>query len=397
MTAATVIPRLWGEGFNHDRESAYAMLRQAGPVALAEIAEGVTAYIVTTHDAAMEMATLTHGDGVERDTGRWRRLPDLPANADVLGILAPRPSLLFRHGPDHDRLRGIVNRAISRVRPARFDEITRRVTRELLDARSDRGVMDVVELATAVPLEVFADLLGCDRDTSAAISHVCAQIINAGPEAAEAAETFGGILAGIVVDRAQRPRNDLASWMLLDPARPSVPEVIGCLYSFIGAGHVTTATWITNTLVAVATTDTGMNVLGGAISVKTALQQSLRTHSPMDVFEFYVAERPAVIADCEIPAGELVMLWHHGANLDAAEARQRSYSRAHTSWGVGAHTCPVPAHATAMAAAAVETVLNRLDDFVVTEVGPLRPGLFHRTPSHVNAVFTPIPSGGNRA
>ncbi|GIG68207.1 cytochrome P450 [Phytomonospora endophytica] len=389
------VPQLFGDAFALDPNPTYAALRLAGPVAWAELSPGVRGLVVTSHPAAVEL--LSSPAGVyTRDTRNWTALAEgrVPPDSPLLGILGWRPSLLYADGAEHARLRTVIEDCMSRVRSWRLKEITREVALGIITELRANGRADLLtEYAMAVPLLVFTELLDCPPETSRGMVEACAKIIDATPDAAEAAEAFGGMLAGLVALKRERPGDDLTSWMISHSAELSFEEVVSSLYTLIGAGHVPTSTWIVQALKLLLTNDDySGDLTAGAVSVRRAMEKALWEASPLSTFTFHFAISDTRLHGVFIPKGVPVMISHHATNTDPSLPSTISYdSRAHLAFSAGEHRCPVPVHAAIITQEAITAVLEHLWDVRLTDRGriPNRPGLFHQCPAHLNVAFTP--------
>jgi cytochrome P450 len=101
MTTSADVPRLHGTALSeHD---VYAHLRSQGPVAWAEIADGIHVLVVTGWQAAREVLT---GPAFRKDPGHWEALNRgvVPSRLTYLAT----PGLHHSDGEHHERLRRTV-------------------------------------------------------------------------------------------------------------------------------------------------------------------------------------------------------------------------------------------------------------------------------------------------
>ncbi|GIG67750.1 cytochrome P450 [Phytomonospora endophytica] len=396
----TSLPRLFGEPFTTTPDTVYQVLRQAGPVAWAEIDAGVHAMVVTSHAAASEL--LNNTTAFTRDTSAWRDLAEgrVPPDSTVMGILAPRDGILHTDGDRHSHFATPIIDCMARVPHHRLDAVTAAVTSRLLDAFTPKGHADLVtEYALQIPLLVFADLLGCQPDTSRRMADACQLIVSGGPQAAHGAALFTSELAHLVAQKQTEPGDDIATWMLRHPNRLTPAEVVDNLYSLVGASNVPTASWITQALQLLLSDDTyAGDLISGSVAIDRAMQKVLWDTAPVANFTFHVARHNTRLHSVDIPAGALVLISHHACNTDPALAGVGYDSRAHLAFGGGEHRCPVPAHAAVITHAAITALLDRIPDAHLTGPEPPRaPGLFHQCPRHLNITFTrePTPTRGD--
>ena len=155
-TGGDVFARVLDPANRPDPYPLYARLRET-PVALQD--DGT--YVVSTH---AQISTLLHDPRVSSDERKSARGAGALVASGKLGAMA-EPPFIFLDPPDHDRLRRLV---MGQFTPARVEGMRDRAVRlvdELLDARGDRGQLDVVDdLAYPLPVAVICDLLGVPRE-----------------------------------------------------------------------------------------------------------------------------------------------------------------------------------------------------------------------------------------
>lgn len=392
MTTTASLPRMFGEPFTSDPDTVYHALRQAGPVAWAEIDTGVHAMVVTSHAAASEL--LNNPTAWTRDTRAWRDLAEgrVPPDSAVLGILAPRDGILHTDGDRHAHFALPIIDCMARVPHHRLEAVTAAVTGRLLDSFTHRGHADLVtEYALQVPLLVFADLLGCHPDMSRRMADACQLIVSGGPRAAHGAALFTQELARLVAMKQADPGDDIATWMLHHPNQLSLADVVDNLYSLVGAGNVPTASWILQAFQLLLSDDTyAGDLISGSVAIGRAMQKVLWDTAPVANFTFHVARHDTRLHGIDIHAGVLVLISHHACNTDPSLAGIGYDSRAHLAFGGGEHRCPVPAHAALITHTAITALFDRIPDAHLTDRdSPRAPGLFHQCPRHLNIAFTP--------
>src|SRR5919106_2075987 len=76
-----------------------------------------------------------------------------------------RKSMLDMDPPRHDELRGLIARRFTPRAVGVWEEQVRQVTREVLDRALPMGEFDfVAEIASEIPMQVFAEILGVPQD-----------------------------------------------------------------------------------------------------------------------------------------------------------------------------------------------------------------------------------------
>src|SRR5919202_2435293 len=79
--------------------------------------------------------------------------------------LEARKSMLDMDPPRHDQLRGLIARRFTPRAVGVWEEPVRTVTREVLDRALPMGEFDfVAEIASEIPMQVFAEILGVPQD-----------------------------------------------------------------------------------------------------------------------------------------------------------------------------------------------------------------------------------------
>ncbi|MFF1712232.1 cytochrome P450 [Streptomyces sp. NPDC058268] len=392
MTYPTAPPRLFGDAYAARPHEAIEQLRSLGPVAWAEIDEGVHALVVTSHRAALDLLhdTATYS----KDARLWWALNNghIPPNSPVLALMAWRPSLLYADDATHQRLRVAMDDCLGRIDLHELEEIVRRHAATLISRVAPSGEVDVMaDYADTVPLLAFADLLGCPEDVGVRLVKACQGVINAGPGAGLAAQDLIGCLAEVVALKRQQPGRDITTWMLTHHAQLTDEELLNQLFVVVGAGTIPTAAWIGQSVRLLLSDEQYSSTLaGGAVTVRRAMEQTLRTHSPMANFSVHFARRDTILHGIQIPARVPVMISHQAANTDPALPAHARGARDHLAWSAGPHRCPAVGPATRIAQVAVETILDQLWAMHLTEESvPNRPGPFHQCPIAVHATFKP--------
>ncbi|WP_049572646.1 cytochrome P450 [Nonomuraea sp. SBT364] len=395
MTPSAPVPRLFGASFAARPDDAYDLLRAAGPVAWAEIAEGVHALVVTGRRAAVDV--LTDTDTYGKDSRTWEALQQgrVPADSPVLALMAYRPSLLYADGERHARLRRPMDDCLRRINLHELREITRRHALRLIDAFAGEGRAELMsQYADTLPLLVFTDLLGCPPELVERMVAGCQGMINAGPEAARGAADLARCLAEIIAMKDVSPGRDCTSWMLAHPARLSHEEILHQLVVLVGAGTIPTSAWIASGLRLLLSDDHyAGDLTAGAVTVRRALEQVLWTRSPMANFSVHYARHDTALHGVPVPRGVPILISHAATGTDPALPPLGYDNRSHLAWSAGPHRCPADSQAAAIAQTAIETLLDRLWDLELgTAGGANRPGPFHQCPAALAIRFRPQPA-----
>lgn len=362
-----------------DPYPAYERARESGPV---HYDDGLGAWVVLSHAGAL---SVLGADGWSADPRRnpqiRERLEMGMGDAELFSKM-----LLFTDAPEHDRLRGAVNRFFT---PRRVEQIRDRVASIVDSAFADMAAGDEVdvmgEIAYPVPLAVIAELfdVGVDvahvlREQTPAMTALLDPIAppEAQEQAASAALSVMLALVPVVADRRKRPGDDLLSTLL---ERLDTDDAVVMALLLLAAGHETTSGLIANTFVALAS-HTGR--LGrGAASAGDVVEEVLRWDSPVQVTG-RVAVRDASLDGRDIRSGDQVVVILGAANRDPSvfshpERFDPSRPRAgHLAFGHGAHFCV----GAALARAEATEVTTHLDsfDWRVTRCERARSSTFRR-------------------
>jgi cytochrome P450 len=180
---------------------------------------------------------------------------------------ANRPlSFMSLDPPDHTRLRRLVSKAFTPRVVAKLSGRISQITDELLTAAGQHGSGElelVGSLAYPLPLQIICELLGVppgDQSTFAAWSASMAQSVQpsfggqASPtESLQALTEFREYFAGLIAARRSRPGGDLLSKLIRaedEGQRLTVDEIIATCVLLLVAGHETTASLISNAMLA---------------------------------------------------------------------------------------------------------------------------------------------------
>ena len=303
------------------------------------------------------------------------RRDELTALYDALGL-----QLLFLDGPEHRRLRSLVNRAFT----PRVVEAMRPRTQEavdtLLDAVLPTGRMDIIrDLAFPLPAIVISRVLGIPeerRDSYKEWSDDVAGFIGLHAEteddvagrAARGMERAREFFRAALAERRRERTDDLLS-ALLDVSEQSdrltEDELLANAVLVLAGAHETTTNLIGNAMVALLRQPDQLRVLRDLPSLMdTAVEEFLRYDSPVQYLARTVGEE-MTLEGRTLRQGEGVLLALGAANRDPdqfAEAETLDISRRenrHLSFGHGPHYCLGAALARMEASLALETLLRR--------------------------------------
>jgi cytochrome P450 len=334
-----------------------AEVMREGPVAVTP--RGL--WLVTGYDNVM---------GVFRDAKHYSNRQLRESRHDEVG------NVNRTDGPDHERLRKLINKAFTEKAVAGVAPSVERTAHQLIDGFAADGTVDLVTAYNMpLPAIVFAELLGIpeeDRDRWRAwaddgIAHVDS------PEPAPSDAEFRAYVAERVEARRRDPGEDLLSGLVQArdaDDRLSVPELIGLVRLLIIAGTETTANLL-STLFHHLLGDPELRdrVAADRSLVPRVVEEALRIDPPLS-FVPRVAVSDVDVDGVTVVAGSVVANCMAAANHDPARfaAPERfdidrpESEPPHLAFGWGAHYCVGAPLARLEARIAVNVLLDRLPD-----------------------------------
>jgi cytochrome P450 len=254
--------------------------------------------------------------------------------------LAARQSMIETDPPEHTRLRKIVSDAFTRTKVKEYEEYTRSIVRELLDAAIAKGSFDwVTEISEPVPVTVLISILGLPHEDIPMLIELTSEMAAATdaeyvPDPVKYPSDidprllpFGTPAAAHVIEygreigeqRRQNPTDDLVSRLVhaeVDGERLSETEYSNFFELFIFAGNETTRTGISQGVLAlIEHPDQFDRLVADPQLVPTAVDEILRYGTPIIYFR-RTATEDTEIRGVPIQAGDRVAMWFLSANFD---------------------------------------------------------------------------------
>lgn len=329
-------------------------------------ARGRAEHPVYRHPGLPLVSLFRYNDIIEvlKDHGTWSSRFPLPANAEELGISEDRPqSMLGQDPPEHDRLRGFVNKVLTPGRLRRLEPRIREVARELMDDVLEQRRVDFVEAyAYPLPVIVIAEIIGVpieDRGQFRIWSDTVVENLGEGvggmpvdPDAVRQRIAVGQEMdeyfADLLEQRKREPRDDLLTHLVSaerDGDRLSQPEILTMLTVLLVAGNETTRNLIGNAVIQLlAHPEELARLRANPALMPSAVNEVLRFDSSVQA-TIRLALEPVEIRTEKIDAGESALLWLGSANRDEAIfpdpdrfdiAREPNH---HLSFSFGVHYC----------------------------------------------------------
>jgi cytochrome P450 len=301
-----------------------------------------------------------------------------------------RKSMIDMDPPRHDELRGLIARRFTPRAVNVWEDQVRAVTREVLDAALPLGDFDfVAEIASEIPMQVFAEILGIPHDERRVIIDIGDRLLgNQDPEykvpsddahrnlpfsspAALEMFQFGRRLAKA---RRDHPRDDIITQLAFDPLTQQEFDTYFVLLAT--AGNETTRHTITHGLLALLEHPAELARLrdaGDDLALRrSAAEEMLRWATPVHHFR-RTAAVDAELAGTKIAAGDKVTTWFSSGNRDESAFEDpdrfditRTPNR-HMAFGPGGiHHCMGAHLAKLEVRIAFEELLARVDEIELT-------------------------------
>jgi len=321
------------------RTTAYAMLRDAGPV----LRTPRGAYMIISGEA-VEFALKHPG------LFSSKRAFDMAGSPLAMVPIAFDP-------PEHTRYRRVLQPFFSPRGVVSWLPMVRALAGQLIDGFAARGVCDLVaELAVPLPAQVFLTLFGLpleDRDRLIAWKE--ALVNNFGVPGGEppreramrmGAELYGYLVAHIASRRRSGGTGDLLGQLLADTSdeRLSDDELLGLSFLFVIAGLETVTSALSTAFAALAG-DTALRgqIVADPAVIPAAVEELLRYDGPV-VFVPRIATEDVDVAGQTIPAGSYVLIMIGAASRDPAQHPDPDtvdFQRQQPglAFGVGPHRC----------------------------------------------------------
>jgi cytochrome P450 len=241
-----------------------------------------------------------------------------------------RKSMIDMDPPRHDQLRGLIARRFTPRAVHVWEDQVRTVTREVLDRALPLGEFDfVAEIASEIPMQVFAEILGIPQEERRVIIDIGDRLLGnqdpeykvpeddahrnlpfSSPAALEMFE-FGRRLAA---ERRKHPSDDIITQLAFEPLTQQEFDTYFVLLAT--AGNETTRHTITHGLLALLEHPEEMERLRADASLgKPAAEEMLRWATPVHHFR-RTAAVDTELGGKDIKAGDKVTTWFVSGNRD---------------------------------------------------------------------------------
>jgi cytochrome P450 len=301
----------------------FATLRREAPVHFNPEPDGPGFYAVTRYADIREVHR--HPEIFSSELG-GTSLEDLEPDQ-----VEARKSMLDMDPPRHDELRAIIARRFTPRAVQVWEDAVRTVTDRVLDTALAKREFDFVEeIASEIPMQVFAEILGVPQDERRYIIDLGDRLLgNADPEYAQPTDDshrllpfsspaalemfeFGRKMAAV---RREHPRDDIVTQLALDE-RLTQRDFDVYFVLLATAGNETTRHTITHGLLALLEhPDQLARLRADPELFKPAAEEMLRWATPVHHFR-RTTTRATELAGTEIPAGAKVTTWFVSGNRD---------------------------------------------------------------------------------
>ncbi|MFE0362794.1 cytochrome P450 [Streptomyces griseoaurantiacus] len=347
----------------------YAALRTEDPVARVTLPTKREAWVVSRYDDVRELLS---DPRVSADITR----PNFPALGEGEQEAGARFRPFIRtDAPEHTRYRRMLLpvftvRRVRAMRPA----VQARVD-EILDAMlAGGGPTDfVAAYANAVSTSVICELLGVPRENLEFFRDVTRISGSRHSTAAQVSEALGGLfglLAELVAQRRDEPRDDLISKLVTEqlvPGHVTTKQLLSTLGITINAGRETTTSMIAlSTLLLLDRPDLREELRRDPSLMPAAVDELLRVLSVADSIPLRVAAEDIELSGRTVPAHDGVIALLAGANHDPEQFDHpervdfRRTDNHHVAFGFGVHQCVGQHLARLELEIALETLLRRV-------------------------------------
>lgn len=318
-------------------------------------------------------------------------------SSDLTGLIPPQEEIeLFSRGnfvrmdpPRHTKMRRIVSKAFTPRVVAGLAPRIAAVTERLLDEVAGQERLDLVQaLAYPLPVTVIAELIGVPADDRATFRRWADSLLSAQvPDSIipdekmmrEAGARLRGMIDYLLAhihDRRGHPADDLTNALIeaeVDGERLTDEEIVGFLGVLLIAGHITTTTLLTNTVLCLDSDPDAMAALRAEPGrIPAALEEVLRFRSPFPRLA-RLTTADAVVGDRPVPAGKVLILWVASGNRDAARfVAPDTFDitrnpNPHLAFGHGIHFCIGAPLARLEGRIAMEILLRRCPELAVAD------------------------------
>ncbi len=333
-----------------------ARMREAGPLVRIRLPILGKTWVATTHDAVSEVLrddrTFVRDarNAGKRNAVGFRWWDWLPRSVRVLN------ENMNRHdGPDHRRLRKLVDQVFSRHRVEGLRPRIEGICDGLLDRLAGAGKVDLMEgLARPLPLTVICELLGLPEADRPRFRHWVKAIMSVTSlwgfvRFLPAVRRLVAYFEHHIEQCRRRPRPGLMTALVQaeqDGDRLSADELLAMAFLLLLAGHETTVHLIGGgTLALLEAPEQKARLMADWSLLPSAVEEFLRFVCPVQFTELRHVSRDLEFHGRALQRGDSVLAMLASANADPArfhEPRRLDVCRSpnpHVAFGTGSHFC----------------------------------------------------------
>lgn len=330
----------------------YALMREHDPIYRATGPSGAPFWIITRYD---DVATVLKDPRFIKNARK--NLP--PEQAQRYVSLESDPVwdvvnnlMLDQDPPDHTRLRNLVHKAFTPRRVRDLQPRIQQITRELLDAMTNKTQGDLIEdFAFPLPVTVIAEMLGVHSDKREQFRHWTQVVLFTTDWRSTQISLmeFVQYVNELIEERRKEDKGDILSALVhAEEAGDSLDhmELLSMVFLLLVAGHETTVNLIGNgTLTLLKHPQQLQHLRANPDLLPSAIEEMLRYESPVDIPTWRYTSQPVELGGVTIPAGEVVLPSLISANRDERAFAQPHHfdiqrsPNPHLAFGSGIHYC----------------------------------------------------------
>lgn len=327
MTVDITDASVYGNGIPHE---VFAQMRRTEPVAL-RMYEGRPFWAVTRY---RDLVTVTRDPQTYSSARGMTNLPDLTDEQ-----MNARRSIIDTDAPEHVRLRKLGIPAFTSHRVRSYEDVTRDITRELLDRALEQGDVDLVRAISApLPIQVIVNVLGVPSEDTDMLVQWSDELIDPSGVAPDA---YGNVTPLELLpfsspashalfeyghmmreERTRNPQDDLVTTLVearWEGEALSDVDFKNMFHVLVFAGNETTRTAISNGIQAfVANPDQLALLYANPDLVENAVEEIIRYATPV-LHMRRTATRDTELAGVAIREDDKVVIFYCSANFDDEE------------------------------------------------------------------------------
>lgn len=276
---------------------------------------------------------------------------------DRIDAFGGAPTMLFTDPPDHERLRGVVQKAFVPKAVGQLEPRVREIVDELLAPARDGEPYDMIEqLAYPLPVIVIAEMLGVSPEDRPLFREWSNALVNGLNEASTmedlersrvAAEELREYFRREIEARRANPVDDLVTRMVeanVDGTLSDDELLASCVLLLVAGNETTTKFIGTMALYLAEHPEVRAQLVADPSKMAKGFEEMIRLVGPAQS-TMRVARADTEIAGTPIAEGEMVFVVLAAANrdplvfADPARANVDRWPNAHLGFGHGIHFC----------------------------------------------------------